>query len=842
MRGGLPALALIACLLLQAGLPAGAAGGYAGENLEQALQELRAEGLKIVFTTEVVRPEMIVENEPVATEPRLILDELLEPHGLMARDGPQGTLVIVIGAAGAADASLSGRVLSADDSKPVAGAAIRLVESGAVTSSAADGSFIIEEHPSGSFTLTAGRAGFAIATIDGLILTPGQRTELSITLAPAPITEEQVEITPSRISLLRDEPRATFDFSRDRIRSLPHLGDDLFRALSLLPGVAANDVSAQFNVRGGRRDETQILLDGQELYEAYHLKDFDSALSFVAASNLSRADLSTGGYAAEYGDRMAGVLDMKTVTPSGPAAGHLSAAVLNLQAGGSGGFAGERGSWLFDARRGTIDLARSLLGKEHPQYADAYGKLEYRIDDRNSIRFNMLYSDDRYRFSEIMEEESKSTRTDYSSAYFWVTHRLALGNRMFVETALSRSLLDQDRRGVADEEDVEFDILDRRESEILALRQGWLYKASDSHLLKWGFELRRFDTEYDYAGSFVFDNPLAAVRHGGEEGETLFSGEFTERHYNLYFSDRIKIADPLMLEIGIRHDKHSLNDESYLSPRLNCAWKPGRNSVIRFAYGLFHQSQRPYELQVEDGETSFYLTERSEHWILGFERTFGGELAFRAELYQRTVRNPRPRFENLYETLNTFQEVEPDRVRVAPDRAIAEGIELFLQGRAGKRIGWWINYSLARSEDKIDEVGIPRGFDQRHTLNLDLDYRAGRNWRLNIAWRYHSGWPTTPLFLEEETDELGNTNYVPVLGPLNSRRLSSYHRMDVRALRELDLRHGKLMLFIDIQNLYDRQNVAGFDTGIDVVEGGQILAETEYWAGILPSAGLTYRF
>jgi outer membrane receptor for ferrienterochelin and colicin len=805
------------------------------------LLDLRARGLKIVFTTEVVLPEMMVESEPLATEPRLILDELLEPHGLSAREGIRGTIVIVRRADGDELASIAGSVLSRWEETPVAGAVIRVVESGAVATSAADGSFVIEEHETGSFTLAAGRSGFAIARIEEVELQSGRRTEIAITLSPAPFTQEDMEITPSRISLLRAEPRAMFDLSRDRIRSLPHLGDDIFRALSVLPGIAGNDVSAQFNVRGSRRDETQILLDGQELYEAYHLKDFDSALSFVAASNLSSVDLSTGGYAAEYGDRMAGVLDMRTVTPSGKPTGRVSAAVLNIQAGGSGGLAGERGNWLFDVRRGTIDLARNLLGNEHPQYSDAYAKLEYQLDDRNSLRFNMLYSDDRFRFSEVLEEESKSTRTDYSSAYFWLTHGLALGERIFVETALSRSSLDQDRRGVAFEEDVEFDIRDRRESEILALRQGWHFRASERQLLKWGFELRRFDTEYDYAGSFVFDNPLAAIRGDPGEGETLFSAEFSEKHGSVYLSDRIRIAEPLTLEIGLRHDSHSLNDESYLSPRFNCAWVPGRNSVIRFAYGLFHQSQRPYELQVEDGETEFHPTERSEHWIAGFERIFDGGLAFRAELYQRMVRNPRPRYENLYEVLNTFPEVEPDRVRIAPDRSAAEGIELFLQGNAGKRLAWWINYALARTEDEFGELEAPRGIDQRHTLNIDLDYRILKQWRLNLAWRYHSGWPTTPLSLEEEIDEFGETIYVPVLGPLNSERLSDYHRMDVRASREFPLKGGRLTLFIDIQNLYDRQNIAGFDTEIDEEEG-TIFSETEYWAGILPSAGITYEF
>jgi hypothetical protein len=832
-RAGLiAAIALLACVPIHA-------AGYAGKPLSEALTDLRAQGLKIVFTSEVVRPEMTVIAEPVATEPRRILDEILEPHGLMARDGPRDTLVIVQRTAELPSrrGSISGLVLSRAGSVPVAGAVVRVLESGAVTTSTIDGGFLFEEHDAGSFTIEAGRAGFAIARVEEVSVVAGERTEISILLNPAPIVEEEVEITPSRISLMREEPGAVIGLGREEILALPHLGDDFFRAISLLPGISANDVSAQFHVRGGRRDETQILLDGQELYEPYHLKDFDNALSFVSTSALASADLTTGGFPAEFGDRMSGVLDMRTVTPAGRPRGRVGASLLNLQAGGSGGFHGDRGSWLLEARRGTADLAKELLGNEHPRYADIYAKIEYQLNRRNSIGVNLLYSDDRFTFEEVLEDESKRTDTSYNSGYLWLTHRAVLGSRIFLETVFSRASLDQERYGVAFEEDVEFEIFDGRETEVTGLRQSWNFRATPGHLLKWGFEVRRFDTEYDYAGNFVFDNPLAAIRETPEEGETLFAGEYDESHTSLYIADRMRLTEAVTLELGLRHDRHSLTDENHFSPRFNLAWAPDDASVFRFAIGTFHQSQRPYELQVEDGESAFHPTELSEHRVLGYEREFAVGLSLRAELYERTVPNPRPRYENLYEAINTFPEVEPDRVRIAPERSVARGFELFIRGKAGKRVGWWANYAYASTEDEIDGVWVPRKFDQRHTLNLDLNYLIGKHWKLNLAWRYHSGWPTTPLWLEEEDDG----DWGPVLGPLYSERLPAYHRLDLRASRSFRVGGGELILFFDVQNLYDRNNIAGSDNHIDEEEG-TIETEIEYWAGILPSVGITYEF
>jgi Ca-activated chloride channel family protein len=68
---------------------------YAGRPLPDVLQDLRSRGLKIVFSSELVRADMIVVSEPLSTSPRAILDEVLEPHGLRAEAGAKDTWLVV---------------------------------------------------------------------------------------------------------------------------------------------------------------------------------------------------------------------------------------------------------------------------------------------------------------------------------------------------------------------------------------------------------------------------------------------------------------------------------------------------------------------------------------------------------------------------------------------------------------------------------------------------------------------------------------------------------------------------------------------------------------------------
>lgn len=766
MREASKSFAVLLFLLL----PAAGAADWLGRPLAEALRELQSRGLKLVFTSRLVLPEMRVETEPAARDPRRLLDEILAPHGLQAEESVGGTLVVVA---------------APKPPKPPKP----------------------EPDP-----------------------------------APLPYVHDEIVVRPSELSLLDEEPLAPLSLSRGDIEALPHLAGDLFRALSLLPGTAANDVTAQFHVHGGRRDEVQILLDGQELYDAYHLQEFDRAISVIESGGLSGASLSTGAYPASYGDRMSGILDLTSAIPTGPRETRFSLSFITAVASSGGSFLGDRGSWLASARRGSIDLASRFLGREDPAFWDAFGKASYRFGDSSSLRAHLLVAGDSMDFGEVKDGERKRFVTDYDSSYLWLTHQALLGDRLLVETLASATGLDRDRRGAEDEEEQRFEIVDRRDADVLALGQSWNVQAGARQMIRGGFEARRYEAAYDYFSSVEPDFLLFSDLAEPRAGLTRFKERFSGDHLGAYVTDRFSPLEPLTVELGLRYDRHTLTGDTLSSPRVNLAWRVGDSSVLRASWGHFHQSQRPYELQVEDGETRFSRAERSEHRVIGYERLLGSERSFlralRIEAYQRRIRDPRPRFENLFEPVNTFPEAEADRFLLAPESSRAEGIEIVLRGAAGPRTGWWINYARSSAEDRIRGRAVPRQTHQTHTANLFVDTRLGRSWSLSAAWRFHTGWPTTPVFLEIREDEEGEPEPVPVLGPLNGDRLPSYHRMDLRASREWELRSSRLTFFVDLQNVYNRRNLAGFDLKVD--EDG-IAAQPESWPGFFPSLGISWR-
>ena len=187
-------------------------------------------------------------------------------------------------------------------------------------------------------------------------------------------------VVTSTFSILKDEPISGTALSREEIMDLPHFADDLFRAVTVLPGTAAGDISGRFAVRGGYYPEILVQLDGQELFEPFHLKDFQGVFSILDPEVIGGVDLIPSGYPAQFGDRMTSVLDMTSGTP-GQRRTNLGISFSNAWFGSAGTFADGKGHWSGSLRRGYLDVVLKFAQDSEdqddedpsPQYWDAFG-------------------------------------------------------------------------------------------------------------------------------------------------------------------------------------------------------------------------------------------------------------------------------------------------------------------------------------------------------------------------------------------------------------------------------------------------------------------------------------
>lgn len=170
---------------------------------------------------------------------------------------------------------------------------------------------------------------------------------------------------------------------------------------------------------------------------------------------------------------------------------------------------------------------------------------------------------------------------------------------------------------------------------------------------------------------------------------------------------------------------HWENSGENWSPRLAVLYQLDPRTQLRANWGRFFQPQGINELQVEDGIDRFYPAQRADHMIVSLDHEFEWGADLRFELYRKRYTRLHPRYENLFDPLVLFPEAEFDRVRIEPGGARAEGAELFLNFRPQGSWSGWLGYTWARVEDRVDGMNVPRSWDQKHAVNLGLVWSKG---------------------------------------------------------------------------------------------------------------------
>jgi outer membrane receptor protein involved in Fe transport len=471
-----------------------------------------------------------------------------------------------------------------------------------------------------------------------------------------------------------------------------------------------------------------------------------------------------------------------------------------------------------------------------PKFWDMLGKVQYQLSERTSLSGHILLAADRAIFRDY-DGDPESLVGDYRSTYLWGNLKTAWRPTLFSETVLSLGEITSSRHGFIAEADT---ISDDRRFRFAGLSQRWSWQVENRHYLKWGLDARHESASYDYYAS------------GAEVSRMLPPGDLprqvdrrlTGASAGVFLSDRFKLAGPLVAELGVRWDHQSEPGESQLSPRCNLVYTRGR-SALRAAWGKFYQPQRLNELQVEDGQIRLYPAQLAEHRLLGFEHELANGLLFRAEAYQKKISNPHPRYENIFERTSIHPELRYDRVRLAPARAEAKGIELLVKRDGAANPRWWASYAMTLAEDEIDGYRVPRSWDQEHAFHFSLTWLLERDWSLTLAGMYHSGWPTTATSAELRYHPDGYWYFDPALGPINGERMDDYRRLDLRAGRQIQLGNSTFSFFFEVINLLNSHNYTNMDgVWYSYQDDGSIasFAEWDTWLPMTPSFGMTWRF
>jgi hypothetical protein len=259
---------------------------------------------------------------------------------------------------------------------------------------------------------------------------------------------------------------------------------------------------------------------------------------------------------------------------------------------------------------------------------------------------------------------------------------------------------------------------------------------------------------------------------------------------------------------------------------------------LRASWGHFVQTMGIEELPVSDGVTEFAGAQRAEHWLLSLERRLSEAVDLRIEGYHKRYTDTQPRYENLLNRVVILPEVKPDRVRFAPLRARALGLEASLRSVDSRPLFWWASYAWSRAEDELSSGVVRRGWDQEHALNFGVGWK-GERWELSLAGLWRSGWPTTQVELIASED--GAVLHAP---SANTQRLETYLDIDARIARRFQFAGANsLTVFFEISNALNRRNTCCIEYELDdESEEPVFLTESIRSLPLLPSLGIIWQF
>jgi hypothetical protein len=825
--------AFLSMYLFTLGAASVEAARYLGRPVVDALAELRGPGLDFIYSSELLPRSLIVSIEPATTNRLLIAREILAAHGLSLAVVRPGLFAVTSRARAASRQLVRGRVLSAADGRGVANAAVRLAPIQAVDWTDGDGRFRLGPVPEGSYALRIEADGFQTLELSGFTVAEGA-PEAELRLSPSTVELAEIVVSTSRYTLDRFGSLGSVQIAGDTLAAQPAPGEDALRALGRLPGMAQGGLTAQANIRGGEAGELLTLLDGFPLREAFHLPAYHDVFGVLDPELIGEAEVFTGGFPVRYGNRMAGVFDLRTVDPALAPHTSLGLSVFNAMARNSGALAGTGIDWLAMGRIGTLQPFIRTFAEDagSPRYGDVYARGGWGSEERLRITANVLWSRDELDISR--DSQGEKATLESRNRYLWLR-----GDRTWrggVETTLmvGHSVIDGFREGTIHNPEIsEGAVSDRRSSEYWDLRSRVAWQPNPRHWLEGGFEWTEEDAVYRYQAAASFAAPVAE----------LFSRDSTlaratvlapgRERMSLYAAHRWQVLDPLVSELGLRGQRTltagSAAEDWRFDPRINLRWQVTPATSVRAHWGRFHQTDEVHELKVEDGLTEFPTAQHSDQAIVGIDHRLGSGLAIRFEWFRKLQSDPRPHFENLLDPMSLVPEIAPDRVEVAPLAAEARGAEISAVSE-GHDFSWWLGLVWSEAWDSLGGERAPRSWDQTWAVTGGIDWIRG-NWRLGAVAGSHRGWPTTRV----QGDELGvrNADRFPIRATL-----------DLRAEYRRPLAIGSLAVTFEVANAVNVGNACCQRLiPVDGGAGGTTFETQESdWLPVVPSIGVLWEF
>ena len=715
-----------------------------------------------------------------------------------------------------------GVVMNRFTKKPIAGAKITVEGLGeAVTD--ADGHFEFKELPLGPIKVTIDAPGLTVVSTDET-LEPLKKLSVKYSLEPKEAAAEGEE---SDLEVVVVAPRikkeiTTTEIKAEEGRRIPGTGGDTLKVVQNLPGVArASFGSGQLVVWGAAPNDTRIYVDNVRIPLLYH----GGGLRSTVNSDLVRAiNLTPGGYGAEYGRGLGGLVTIDTRQlrndrVHGYVAADLIDASTMLEAP-----VGEHTRVAVAARKSYLaDTINAFTNKDVndfvpiPNYYDAQFKIQHDLRQNESVDAIGIISKDTLTRTVSNPDPAQVKTQDTLTGFnrFGVTYRRQFedGTNLTLTpwggTDHTRTLSSfGGTPTVLDVKDIE-----------LGLRAHWRGRLAENVAIVVGLDAEGSHASLVRRGAVTLPPREGDVNVFGQQpGDEVNADSWTTTIGSIapYTQLDVALLDRKLHVIpGVRMEPYVVSgsrqtpvvgatpsigfarETAPLQPRLNVTYQMLPKLGFKGAVGLYAQAPVGDDLSAVFGNPQLDVS-HALHVLGGVNFKLRDDVSLEQVLFYShstdlAVRSDSP-------TPHLAQAL------VQEGEGRAYGTQFLLRKELSAGFFGWISYTLMRSERRDHPGGQYRlfDFDQTHVAAIVASYDLGKGFEVGARFRYSSGYPRTPVvgaFYSSRRDL-----YEPMFGAQNSIRIPAFAQLDARFAKRFQWSWGKAEVFVDVQNVTDRSN------------------------------------
>lgn len=584
---------------------------------------------------------------------------------------------------------------------------------------------------------------------------------------------------------------------------------DVIKALMMQPGVTeSTEAMAGMNVHGGNADENLYMLDNVPLYQVNH---FGGLFSAFNVETIKYIDFFKSSIPAKYDGRLSSYLDVRT--KSGSQSGHHGSVRLGLTSGAFNidGPIGRKTTYSVALRNSWFDmLTVPLLAignassddkiRFRYSFCDLNGKVTHRFNNNASGFLSVYFGNDNLiagsKYGDKKENNYENTKINLN----WGNIVAQAGFNYRFTPQMSAEFTAAYTRffSTINNKDHYIDRIGNNTEELKSKEKSlnnindWIIRGdfdwnpNDSHHVRFGagYTLHSFQPGHNYSR---YDNGTAKVTLR-DTTRSLIANEA-----NLYIEDDCLMSDHFRMNAGIHGSLFNIKGKTHLGigPRLSVSYKPTDNWAVKAAYSRTNQ----YVHQL----CQTYMSLPTDRWVPitgelkpatadkvalgGYWQSADGMFAVSVEGYYKWMRNLVDYRDEYY----LYSVEDAWNSRLCNGKGTAKGVDIKFEKVSGRLTGH-ISYSLAWADRTFPEKNggrtFPARFDQRHTINIMLNWNINDKVSLNAAWTGHSGNRFTLLPQVWESPDFISLPYNdgdndPLKEQINNYRLPFYHRLDL---------------------------------------------------------------